>query len=151
LKGCLSSDRRPLLFSMEKKPEIKTDKSFTFKKAEKLCSKKIIDQLFANGQSFIAFPLKIVFLPTELQTSSPVQAGFTVSKKIFKRAVTRNRIKRLMREAYRLNKYQLYEQVEDKQLAVFFIFIGKEMPTFVSVETAIKKAFHQISRKKEES
>ncbi|WP_340113297.1 ribonuclease P protein component [Maribellus mangrovi] len=130
---------------MENKSEIKTTPSYSFKKDERLCSKKIIDRLFSEGQTFLAFPLKVVFLSTPLNTSSPVQAGFTVSKKNFKQAVKRNRIKRLMREAYRLNKNELYLELGEQQLAVFFIYIGKEMPVYSKVESAIKKAFRQIS------
>ena len=136
-------------FSMENKAEIKTKQSHSFKKEERLCSKKIIDRLFSEGQSFLAYPLKIVFLPTALNTTFPVQAGFTVSKKSFKRAVKRNRIKRLMREAYRLHKHELYRQLNDRQLAVFFIFIGKELPAYSSVEAGIKKAFDKLIKQLE--
>ena len=136
---------------MENKPEIATHSSFTLKKEERLSSKKIIDRLFTEGKSFVSYPVKVVVLPTLLNTSFPVQAGFSVSKKIFKRAVKRNRIKRLMREAYRLNKYTLYNQLHNQQLAVFFIYIGKELPLYSSIETAIKKALQLIPKKSEES
>lgn len=136
---------------MENQQQIKTGTSFTLKKEERLSSKKVIDQLFAEGKSFLSFPVKVVFLPTPLNTNYPVQAGFSVSKKIFKRAVKRNRIKRLLREAYRLNKHILYNNLEDRQLAVFFIYIGKDLPAYSSIETAIKKALRQILKKSEES
>ncbi len=136
-------------FSMENKAEITTTQSHSFKKEERLCSKKIIDRLFSEGQSFLAYPIKVVFLPTELNTTFPVQAGFTVSKKSFKRAVKRNRIKRLMREAYRLHKHELYRQLNDRQLAVFFIFIGKELPAYSSVEAGFKKAFDKLIKQLE--
>ncbi len=136
---------------MENKPKITSHTSFTFSKEERLCSKKVIDRLFAEGSSFIAYPLKVVFLPAKLNTAFPAQAGFSVSKKNFKRAVKRNRIKRLMREAYRLHKQQLYQLLAEQQLAMFFIYIGKEMPEYVPVENAIKKAFLTIQKKLEES
>ena len=129
---------------MENQSEI-SSVSFTFKKEERLCSKKVIDQLFLNGSSFLIFPLKVVFLETSLPGVFPAQAGFSVSKKIFKRAVHRNRIKRLMREAYRLNKHELYRQLENRQLALFFIFVGKELTDFKTVDKAIKKSLHRIS------
>lgn len=129
---------------MEKQAEIPSAVSFRFRKEERLKSKKIIDKLFADGQSALAYPLKIVFLSTPLPAGYPVQAGFTVSKKNFKRAVQRNRIKRLMREAYRLNKHELYKQLPEQQLAVFFIFIGKELPEYPAIEKGIKKAFRLI-------
>lgn len=119
--------------------------SHTFKKEERLCSKKVIDQLFLNGNSFLVFPLKVVFLETQLPSSFPVQAGFSVSKKIFKRAVHRNRIKRLMREAYRLHKHELYQQLEKRQLAVFFIFVGKELMDYPAIEKSMKKSLQRIS------
>lgn len=136
---------------MENQAAIQPEVSFTFKKAERLNSKKIIDKLFADGQSFLAYPLKVVFLPTQLPVKCPVQAGFTVSKKNFKRAVKRNRIKRLIREAYRLNKNELYTTLDDRQLAVFFIYIGKELPEYPAVEKAIKKAFQLIINKSAKS
>lgn len=136
---------------MENQQQIKPGTSFSLKKEERLSSKKIIDQLFAEGKSFISFPVKVVFLPTPLPANFPVQAGFSVSKKIFKRAVKRNRIKRLLREAYRLNKHILYNNLNDKQLAVFFIYIGKELPAYASVEASIKKALHSILKRLEES
>ncbi len=136
---------------MENQQQIEPGTSFSLKKEERLSSKKIIDQLFAEGKSFISFPVKVVFLPTQLPANFPVQAGFSVSKKIFKRAVKRNRIKRLLREAYRLNKHVLYNNLNDKQVAVFFIYIGKELPTYTSVEASIKKALHSILKRLEES
>ncbi|WP_346856354.1 ribonuclease P protein component [uncultured Draconibacterium sp.] len=120
------------------------NKSFSLKKAERLSSKKIIDKLFAEGDSILQYPLKIVFLKTELPTEFPVQAGFTASKRNFKRAVARNRIKRLLRESYRLHKHILYDQLHDRQLAIFILYIGKEIPQYTAVENAIKKGFPKI-------
>ncbi|AHW59365.1 ribonuclease P protein component [Draconibacterium orientale] len=138
---------------METKEKTESPVAHTLKKAERLCSKKVIDELFAEGESFLAFPIKVVYKVTELPQPVPVQAGFTVSKKIFKRAVKRNRIKRLMREAYRLNKQMLPLLADEQQMAIFFIFIGKELPTFAQVEKAMKKALYKLaesSKKAEE-
>ena len=134
-----------LYFFMETKENIKSPVSHSLKKAERLCSKKVIDKLFSEGESFLAFPIKVVFKTTELPQPVPVQAGFSVSKKIFKRAVKRNRIKRLMREAYRLNKQMLPMLAEKQQMAVFFIFIGKELPKYAKVEKAMKKALYKMN------
>ncbi len=94
--------------SSENKNEIK--RSFSFKKEERLCSKKIIDKLFSEGESFLVFPLKFVFLKTSLPSKFPVQTGFSVGKRTFKKAVQRNLIKRKMRETYRLNKHNFYRE-----------------------------------------
>jgi len=129
---------------MTSNTEITDNNSFRFKKEERLCSKKTIDKLFTDGDSFIAYPLKIVYMQTDLNTNYPVQAAFTASKKIFKRAVKRNRIKRIMRESYRLNKHELYKFLNEQQLALFFIYIGKEIPEYRVIENATKKAIRII-------
>ena len=66
---------------------------FTLQKDERLCSQKLIGDLFTSGESFLSYPLKVVFLKTELSTTLPAQAAFTVSKRNFKRAVKRNLLK----------------------------------------------------------
>ena len=81
--------------------------SHRFKKEERLCSKKLIEKLFAEGDSFLVFPFKIVFVAVDYQGDYPAKAAFAVSKKLFKKAVHRNLIKRRIREAYRLNKHML--------------------------------------------
>ena len=120
------------------------EKRFTFTKAERLCSKKTIDKLFANGESFLAYPFKVVFLRNAMGLKSPVQVGFSVGKRNFKRAVQRNRIKRLMRETYRLNKSELYENISTDGLAVFFIFIGKTIPAYPEVDKGMRNAIKKL-------
>jgi len=121
-----------------------TEKRFTFTKAERLCSKKTIDKLFADGESFLAYPFKVVFLRNPIGLKSPVQAGFSVGKRNFKRAVQRNRVKRLMRETYRLNKPELYEKIGTDRLAVFFVFIGKTIPDYPEVDKGMKNAIKKL-------
>lgn len=125
----------------------RTDKSFTLKKAERLSSKKLIDKLFAEGDSILQYPLKMVYLKTTLHVNCPAQTAFTVSKKAFKHAVKRNRIKRILREAYRVNKHIIYDEFKDEQLAVFIIFIGKELPEYRATETATRKGLKKILKK----
>ena len=131
---------------MKKNSENSTEsnKNFSFKKEERLTSKKIIDKLFSEGDSFLSFPLKVIFYKTSLSSKYPVQAAFSVGKRNFKLAVHRNFIKRKMREAYRLNKHYLYDVLDDKQMALFFVFIGKDIPEYKQVETAIKKSIDKL-------
>ncbi|MCU0322134.1 MAG: ribonuclease P protein component [Chitinophagaceae bacterium] len=106
-------------------------KTFSYKKAEKLKSRKLLEQLFANGKSFLVFPIKVFYLPvTDGATVSLVQAGVGTSSRNFKHAADRNRIKRLIREAYRLNKLPLHDFLtnQQKQVAVFFLYIDKALP-----------------------
>ncbi|NOR75348.1 MAG: ribonuclease P protein component [Draconibacterium sp.] len=126
---------------------IDSKRSFTFKKEERLTSKKVIDKLFSDGDSFLAFPLKVVFFETSLSSEYSVQAAFSVGKRNFKLAVHRNKIKRKMREAYRLNKSQLYDILGDKQVAIFFLFIGKEIPDYKLVNSAMEKAIKKLIAK----
>ena len=117
---------------------------FSFHKAERLCSKKIMDKLFQEGKTIFVFPVKIVYLEIQLTSKYPVQAAFTVGKRNFKRAVQRNLIKRRMREAYRLNKSKFYNEIGEKQVAVFFIFTGKTIPEYKQIETSIKKGTKKL-------
>ena len=104
---------------------------YTLKKDDKLKSRKIIEQLFKEGKSFSNFPFRVLWKFNETAASS-LQTGFAVSSKHFKKAVDRNRIKRLMREAYRLQKTDLHNQLKQQQksIAVFFIYVGKELPEY---------------------
>ncbi len=120
---------------------------FSFKKEERLTSKKVIDKLFSEGESFLSFPLKIIFFETSLNSKYLVQAAFSVGKRSFKLAVHRNAIKRKMRETYRLNKHQLYNVLGNKQVAVFFIFIGKEIPEYKQVNSAMEKGVKKLIAK----
>lgn len=120
--------------------------SCSFQKSERLCSKKVIDRLFADGNSVFVFPLKFVFIEAEFASKSPVQAGFAVPKKNFKRAVPRNLIKRRMREAYRLYKTEFYKELKQLKLAVFFIYSGREIADYSVIESAIKKGLKKIVR-----
>lgn len=118
------------------------NKRYTLSKEERLSWKRYIDQLFAEGQSFIAFPLRVVFLPVEEETLAPVSIMVSVPKKKFKRAVKRNLIKRQVREAYRVRKQDLIEPLteKNKRLLVAFLYVDKEIHPFKDMEKAMTKA-----------
>ncbi len=115
---------------------------YTFKKDEKLKSRKTIEQLFKEGKSFSNFPFRVLWKFTE-DAKAPIQTGFAVSSKHFKKAVDRNRIKRLMREAYRLQKNELQSLLTQKQLAVFIIYVGNELPDY---DFIFEKTDHVLTR-----
>jgi ribonuclease P protein component len=117
---------------------------FTFHKNERLCSKKVIEKLFAEGKSLFVYPLKAVYFETSLKTEFPAQVAFAVSKKSFKRAVMRNLLKRRMREAYRLNKNQFYDEISGKQIALFLIYTSKTEETYAAIESATKKVLKRV-------
>jgi len=101
----------------------------TLGKPERLKSRKLIEKLFAEGKSVKKFPLRMVFLQTSHTSTFPMQAGFSVPKRNFKRAVDRNRLKRLLRETYRLRKEILYTKLE-KPTICMISYIGKEEISF---------------------
>lgn len=124
---------------------------FTLKKDERLCSQRILGEMFTSGESFLVYPLKIVFLKTDSSQPFPVQAAFAVSKRNFKRAVKRNLLKRRMREAYRLNKPTLHEELATKKLhiAAMFVYIGKDTLEFPVIEKAMNSALKKMLAKLE--
>jgi ribonuclease P protein component len=117
-----------------------------FKKEERLCSKILIDKLFTEGTSFLVYPFKVVYLDFDFPGDFPAKAVFAVSKKLFKKAVSRNLIKRRTREAYRLNKNMLTSDNTYSKKAVIFIYIGKEILQFSSIEKAMIRIFERLKK-----
>jgi ribonuclease P protein component len=97
-----------------------------------------------NNPSFLGFPFVFSWKELELPAGVKVQVMISVSKRKFKRAVDRNRIKRLMREAYRLNKHFLYEQMESRQLILHINYIASEILDFQTINTSINKGLSKI-------
>lgn len=119
---------------------------FTFNNKEKLKSQKLIESLFAEGQSVMAYPLRLVYKTTTVNGDVLIKTGVSVSKRQFKKAVDRNRIKRLLREAYRLNKHQYFNNITTPY-AFMILYIGKEKPTFLEVETKMNQLFEKFRSK----
>ena len=135
---------------------------YTLGKTERLKSRKEIEQLFKTGKSLSVYPFRILYLFKELsspadssceKTCSPLQAGFAVSSRNFKKATDRNRVKRLMREAWRLQKNELKSlpSLDQQRLSVFVIYIGKELPGYEMVFEKISLVFKRLTRLADEN
>ncbi len=116
-----------------------TTPQHTFPKAEKLCSDTAIERLFTDGQSVAKFPLRAVYRQND---SDVTRVLISVSKKRFHHAVDRNRVKRLVREAYRLNK-QLLNVPQTLDLA--FIFIGNKLPDYNAITKSVITIIERIN------
>jgi ribonuclease P protein component len=112
----------------------------TFPKKEKLCGEIRIGRLFAEGEAFIAYPLRVVYKFSEEREDSGVKILISVPKKKIKKAVHRNRIKRQIREAYRLNKAVLLESClnNDKSLQIAVTYLSEKLPEYEVIEDKIK-------------
>lgn len=121
---------------------------YTFKKEERLCNKKLLEQLFHKGSSFLCYPFKVSWLLAAPDQPAPVQVVFPVARKRYKLAVQRNLIRRRMREAYRLHKQQyLYNPINDAniKLVLSLTYIGKEILPYQQMEKKMLKLFIQLS------
>ncbi len=112
--------------------------NISFPKKEKLTNKKLFEALFTEGKNLREFPIKLIYLPTHFDDGVPVKVAVVAPKKKFKTAVERNRIKRLLRESYRLNKPLIFNNIEGNY-AFIFLYLGKKAPSFDEVDTAMKK------------
>ncbi len=123
-------------------------KRFGFGRNERLKSRKRIEELFLQGQRLNQFPLRVTFQFLPAAGEPGVQAGVTASKKFFKKAVDRNRIKRLMRESYRLQKNGLIELMKEKDLKglVFFMYSDKTIASFEVIKVAMQKAIMKLQK-----
>ena len=128
-------------------------KQFTLGKKERLKSRKAIEQLFKQGKSIAVAPFKTLYIisPAAQSSTSTLQFGVGVSSRNFKRAVDRNRIKRLTREAYRLQKGELQDVLKsgNKAVNLFLIYNGRELPTYQlvvdKVAVILKRLLKQIN------
>lgn len=111
--------------------------NFTYSKQDKLKSKKIIEQLFTEGKTLTAYPLRLVYLKISFDDNSVLKTSVSVSKRLHKTAVARNRIKRLLREAYRLNK-PLYFNNSSASYAFMILYLSKDVTTFDTLNKRMK-------------
>ncbi|MCD8202783.1 MAG: ribonuclease P protein component [Prevotella sp.] len=129
--------------------------SLTFKKEERICSRKLIEQLFGGGcsRALTAFPIRLVYMKTETcEGKPPVQVLISVSKRHFKRAVKRNRVKRQLREAYRKNKFLLYKALRKQEgvgIAMAMIWIDDKLYESADVEKRVVNLLHRLAERVE--
>jgi ribonuclease P protein component len=123
------------------------EERFRLTKEERVTGERRIETLFAQGDSFMAYPFRVVYLETAHLQSMPLSVLISIPKKRLKAAVDRNRMKRLFREAYRLNKHQLIVAMLPLtgHIEVAFIYVKDELSDFVTVEKGVRKALRELS------
>jgi ribonuclease P protein component len=118
----------------------------TFDKSERLCSRKVIEKLFETGQIFYTPVFKVVWEKGNYPFPGPAQVAFSVSKRGFRLAVTRNLIKRRLRESYRRNKSLFYNHLLSQNIQIVFVVIirGKSVPDYSKVEIGVKEVMNKL-------
>lgn len=115
-----------------------------FPKSERLKSKKDISTLFQSGETLFAYPIKWVYRVRPSDSAVRVKAGVSVSKRRWKRAVDRNRIKRKLREVYRLNKSKIYSNLsEDRQMDCMLIYVADKEMSVAELQSSFQNILHQ--------
>ena len=136
-------------------------KGYTLGKNERLKRRKYIEELFASGESFSMHPFRVYYVlrrDNDIDNQTPdgpkrepiLQFGVGVSKKNFKKAVHRNRIKRLIREVYRTENSLLKLAIGEKKewcLKLFILYTGKEMPTYAFIKEKLCGALNRLESK----
>jgi ribonuclease P protein component len=118
----------------------------TLGKQERLKSKTLIGKLYKEGKSVKTFPLRLVYIQTEHTSKYPAQVGVSVPKRNFKKAVDRNRLKRLLRETYRKQKQVVYNTI-DKPYVYMISYIGKEEFNYAEIELKMEKLLKAFTAK----
>ena len=119
----------------------------TFRKDERLCSKKQITKLFEEGRVIHQYPFRITYLFSQLSTEEPAQLMIAVPRHLFRKAVHRNKIKRLVREAYRKNKHLLYLPLKEQKRQVMFClsYTSKEILPYHLIREKIIVLLQRLS------
>ena len=128
--------------------------SFKFKKEERLKSKKLISQIFKEGNSFLVYPIRLVWKSIDPPYNAfPILFSMSVPKRAFPKAVQRNPLRRKIREAYRLNKHFLYEHLTPtgKQYAFMLLYVAKKPLPYANIEQAVKKMMRKFLKEIEKN
>ncbi len=123
---------------------------YTLSKDERIYAQKRIETIFSGSESFIAYPLRVVFTRREVLDNEPSIAMLvSVSKRRFKRANKRNAIKRLVRESFRLNKHALNDitELSGVHLDIAFLYLNNELPSFEEIEKSMQKTINILKEK----
>lgn len=123
--------------------------AYTFKKEERLCSRRLIDQLYAEGHRLMAFPYSVQWmaLPTpHALHSTPCQVMIVAPKRKFHHAVDRNHVRRLTRECYRLRKPAFYKFLSEQDISIVFsmVYIHNEIMTYEQLGHKMDKLFEAL-------
>lgn len=123
----------------------------SFSKSEHLCGEKRITRLYTEGEAFIVYPLRVVFLIEPKTDAESLSVLVSVPKKRFKRAVKRNKLKRRIREAYRLNKQCINEKIIEKniQIHIAFNYVSNDVLDYATIEKKMKLSLQKIIDKME--
>lgn len=125
---------------------MESNRNFTFPKSERLKSRKAIQSLFSTGKSFTKYPIKVVYQITD-NSDHPIEVGFSVPKRNHKKAVTRNLLKRRMKESYRLQRNEVRNQLYTQQLSIqaMFILLDREVTEYAFIEKRMKQCLDKLS------